>query len=78
VVRNLPEVKPGTSLFGVSGTDIPLQGTSISGLPTVGELGHLASGEGGLCLVKKALSGCARQKLKKAKARVNKAGRNLD
>jgi hypothetical protein len=49
VVRNLPEVKLGTFLFGISGTDTPLQGASISGLPIVGEeLGHLVSGVGGL------------------------------
>jgi hypothetical protein len=29
VVRNLPEVKPGTSLLGVSGTDTPLQGAYL-------------------------------------------------
>jgi hypothetical protein len=75
VVRNLPEEKPGTSLLGVSGTDTPLQGASISGLPAVEEeLGHLVSRVGGLRQVKKALSGCARQKLKKAKARASEAG----
>jgi hypothetical protein len=36
MVRNLPEVKPGTSLLGVSGTDTPLQGASFSGFPAVG------------------------------------------
>jgi hypothetical protein len=57
MVRNLPEVKPGTSLLRVSGTDTPLQGASISGLPAVGgELVHLVSGIGGIRLVKKALS----------------------
>jgi hypothetical protein len=75
VVRNLPEVKPGTPLLGVSDTDTPLWRASISGLPTVGEeLGHLVSGVGGLHLAKKALSGCARRKLKKDKAREVKQG----
>jgi hypothetical protein len=74
-VRNLPEVKPGTSLLGVSGTDIPVQRASISGLPAAGgEPGHLVSGVGGLRLAKKALSGYARRKLKKAKARESEAG----
>jgi hypothetical protein len=69
------EVKPGTSLLGVSGTDTPLQGASISGIPTVGEeLGHLVSEVGGLHPAKMALSGCARWKLKKTKARASKAG----
>jgi hypothetical protein len=74
VMRNLPEVKPETSLLGVSDTDTPLQGTSISGLPAAGgEPGHLVSGAGGIRLEKKALSGCARRKLKKAKARASEA-----
>jgi hypothetical protein len=73
VVRNLPEVKPGTSLLGVSNTDIPLLGASISGLPAAGEVGHLVSGVGRIRLAKKALSGCARRKLKKVKARASKA-----
>jgi hypothetical protein len=69
MVRNMPKVKPGTSLLGVSGTDTPQQGTSIAGLPAVGgELGHLVSGIGGIRLAKKALSGCARRKVKKAKS----------
>jgi hypothetical protein len=58
VVRNLPEVKPGTSLLGVSDTDTPLQGASISGIPAAGgEPGHLVSRVGGIRLAKKALSG---------------------
>jgi hypothetical protein len=74
VVRNLPEVKPGTSLLGVSDTDTPLQGASISGLPAAGgEPGHLVSTVGGIHLAKKALSGCTGRKLKKAKARASKA-----
>jgi hypothetical protein len=75
VVRNLPEVKPRTPLLGVSSTYTPLQGTSISSIPTAGEgLGHLLFGVGGLRLVKKAWSGCARRKLKKASARASEAG----
>jgi hypothetical protein len=74
VVRNLPEVKPKTPLSGVSSTDIPLQGASTSSIPTAGGLEHLVSGVGELRLVKKALSGCARQKLKKARAWASKAG----
>jgi hypothetical protein len=67
MVRKLPEVKPG-----ICGTDTPLQGASVSGLPAGGEeLGHLVSGVDGICLAKKALSGCARQKLKKVKARAS-------
>jgi hypothetical protein len=31
VVRNLPEVKPGTLLLGVSNTDTPLQGAGVCG-----------------------------------------------
>jgi hypothetical protein len=74
VVRNLPEVKPRTSLLGVSGSGTPLQGASISGILTVEELGYLVSGVGGLHLVKMALSRCARRKLKKAKARASEVG----
>jgi hypothetical protein len=74
VERNLPEVKPGTSLLGVSDTDTPLQGASISGLPAAGgEPGQLVSQVGGIHLAKKALSGCARGKLKKAKAEASEA-----
>jgi hypothetical protein len=69
MVRNLPEVNPGASLLGFSGTDTSLQVASISGLPGVGgELGHLISGVGGIRQSKKAFSGCAKRKLKKAKA----------
>jgi hypothetical protein len=75
VVRNLSEVKSKTILLGVSSTDIPLQGTSTSSIPTAGEgLGHIVSVAGELRLVKKALSGCARRKLKKARARASEAG----
>jgi hypothetical protein len=62
VVRNLPEVNPWTPIL--------LQGASSSSIPTEGEgLEHLASGVGGSRLAKKTLSGCARRKLKKARAR---------
>jgi hypothetical protein len=75
MARHLPEVKTKVSLMGVSLTDIPLQGASTSSIPTVGEgLGHLVFRVGGLCLAKKALSGCARQKLRKTNARASKAG----
>jgi hypothetical protein len=75
VVRNLPEVKPRTPLLGVSSTDTPLQGASTSSIPTVGErLGHLVSGVGGLHLAKTVMSGCARWKLKKARAKASEAG----
>jgi hypothetical protein len=60
--------------LGISNTDTPLQGASISGLPAAGgEPGNLVSGIGGIHLTKKVLSGCARQKLKKAKARAIEA-----
>jgi hypothetical protein len=73
-VRNLPEVKPETSLLGVSSSDIPLQGASRSSTPTVREdLGQLVSGVGGLCLEKKTLSGSTIQKLKKTRARASEA-----
>jgi hypothetical protein len=75
VVRNLPEIKPRTPLLGVSSTDIPLQGASSSDIPTAGEsLGHLVFGVRGLHLAKKALSGCSRWRLKKARARASEAG----
>jgi hypothetical protein len=60
--------------LGVSSTDIPLQGASTSSTPTAGEaVGHIVSGVGGLRLAKKALSGCARRKLKKPRARASEA-----
>jgi hypothetical protein len=59
--------------LGVSCTDIPLQGASTSSKPTAGGQGHLASQAGGPCLAKKALSGCARRKLK-TRARASEAG----
>jgi hypothetical protein len=77
VAQNLSEVKSKTIPSGVSSTDTPLQGASTSSIPTAGEgLGHTCtvSGVGELCLAKKALSGCARRKLKKARARASEAG----
>jgi hypothetical protein len=75
MVRNLPEVKPKIPFLGVCSTEIPLQGASTSSKPTVGEgLAYLISKVDGLRLGKKALSGCTRRKLKKAKARASKAG----
>jgi hypothetical protein len=78
VVRNLPKVKPRIPLLGISGTDTPLQRASTSGITTAKEgLGHLVSGVCGIHLAKKTLSGCARRKLKKAKARASKAGTGI-
>jgi hypothetical protein len=75
VVKHLPEVKPRSPLLRVSSTDTSLQGASTPSIPTAREgLGHPVSGVGGLRLAKKALSGCARWKLKKAKARASEAG----
>jgi hypothetical protein len=74
VVRNLPEVKREITLLGVSSTDIPLQEASTSSTHTAGEgLAHPVSGVRGLRLAKKALSGCARRKLKKARSGASKA-----
>jgi hypothetical protein len=68
-IRNLSEGKTKTTVLGDSSIDIPLQGASTSSTPTAGEvLGHTVSGVGGLRLAKKALSGCARRKLKKGKS----------
>jgi hypothetical protein len=76
MVNNLPEVRPWTSLLGISDIDIPLLGASTCGLPAVqgerglpavqGELGHLVPGVGGFSQVKKALYACARRKVKKS------------
>jgi hypothetical protein len=60
--------------LGVSSTDIPLHGASTSSTPTAGEaLGHIVSGVGGFHLAKKALSGSAKQKQKKERARGSEA-----
>jgi hypothetical protein len=75
VVRNLPEVEPGTSLLGASGIDTTIQGVGSTGIPAVGRAqGSLLPSIGGFLLAKKALSGCARRKLKKAKAKSSEAG----
>jgi hypothetical protein len=73
VVRNLPEVKPGTSLMGASVADVPLQGAGTANLPAIGrELEHLVTGVGP-CLAKKALCGCARRKLKQVREKKSEA-----
>jgi hypothetical protein len=74
VVRNLSEEKSETILLGVSRNDILLQGTSTSSIPTAEGLRHIVSGVGELLLTKKALAGCSRQKLKKARAKSSEAG----
>jgi hypothetical protein len=61
-------------LLGVSSTDIPLQGAGSSSKPAAGGLEHLLAGIGGPCLAKKALSGCSKRKLKKARAGAIQAG----
>jgi hypothetical protein len=67
-VRNLPEVTSRPP-YGESTVLTPLQGASSSSIPAEGEgLRHLASGVGRLHLAKTKLSGCAEQKLKKARA----------
>jgi hypothetical protein len=74
IVRHLPEVKPKIPLMGVSYTDTPLQGASTSSKPAAGEgQGHLVFQTGGPRLAKKGLSGCARRKIKKARARASEA-----
>jgi hypothetical protein len=61
--------------LGASSTDILLKGASTSSIPTVGEgLVHLVSGVSGFRLAKKALSGCTKRKLKKARVRTSKIG----
>jgi hypothetical protein len=68
-VRNLPEVSSKISLPGAGGSSIPLQGGSGSDIPGEREgLRHLTSGVSRIHLAKTRLSGCARRKLKKAKA----------
>jgi hypothetical protein len=75
IVRHLPNVKPKIPLLGVSRTDIPLQRTSNSSKSTVEGQVQLASQAGGPHLAKKALSGCTRQKLKKARVRASEVER---
>jgi hypothetical protein len=67
-VRNLPEILSRTSLPGVGSSNTPLHEASSSSIPAEGGLRHLASGVSKLHLAKAKLSGCARRKLKKAKA----------
>jgi hypothetical protein len=75
MVRNLPEVEPGTSLLGASDTNTPLQGAGSTGIPVEGgDQGSLVPRIGELRLAKKALSRCARRKLKKTKAKSSEAG----
>jgi hypothetical protein len=75
MVRNRPEVEPGTSLLGASGIDTTIQGADSTGIPAVGgDQKSLVPSIGGFHLAKKALSGCARRKLKKAKAKSSEAG----
>jgi hypothetical protein len=69
IVRNLPEVLSRTPVPRVSSSDTPLWGASSSSTPAEREgLRHLASGVSRLHLAKTKLSGCARWKLKKARA----------
>jgi hypothetical protein len=75
MMRNLPEVEPGTSLLGALGIDTTIQGAGSTGIPEVGgDQGSLVPSIGGFRLAKKELSGCARRKLKKAKAKSSEAG----
>jgi hypothetical protein len=75
MVRNLPDVVPGTTLLGAGGINTPIQGAGSTGIPVAGgDQGSLVPKIGGLRLAKKALSGCARRKLKKAKAKSCEAG----
>jgi hypothetical protein len=60
-------------LTGASVVDIPSQGAGIANLLAVArESEHLVTGVGP-CLVKKALFGCARRKLKKVNAKESEA-----
>jgi hypothetical protein len=75
LVRNLPEVELRTSLSGTGRINTPLQGAGSAGIPIVeGDRGSLVPSMVEFLLAKKALSGCARRKLKKAKARSGEAG----
>jgi hypothetical protein len=54
VAGNQSEVKPGTPLLGVSGSNVPLQGASTSSTHTAGDdLVNIVSGVGGLRLARK-------------------------
>jgi hypothetical protein len=72
MARHLPEVKTKIPLMGVSLTDTPLQGASTSSKPAVGQ-GRLVPQTGEVHTAKKALSGSARQKLRKTRAGASKA-----
>jgi hypothetical protein len=75
MARNLPEVELGTSFSGTGGINTPLQGAGSAGISVAGgDQGSLVPRIGELCLSKKALSGCAIRKLKKAKANSSEAG----
>jgi hypothetical protein len=58
-VSNLPDVSSKTSLPGASGSSIPAEREGLR---------YIASGVSRIHLAKTRLSGCARRKLKKAKA----------
>jgi hypothetical protein len=74
MARHLPEVKTKVSLIGVSLTDIPLQGASTSSKYAVSERqGLLVPQTGELRLLKDALSGSARRKLRKARIGASEA-----
>jgi hypothetical protein len=76
LARNLPEVELGTSVSGTGGITTPLQGAGSAGIPVAGgDQGSLVPRVGELRLEKKALSECARCKLKKSQSQV-KRGRN--
>jgi hypothetical protein len=61
--------------LGTSGIDTTIQGAGGTGIPAVGEDQIcLVPSIGGFRLAKKALSGCARRKLEKAKAKSSEAG----
>jgi hypothetical protein len=61
--------------LGTGDIKTPLQGAGSAGIPVAeGDRGSLVPRIGKLRLAKKALSGCARRKLKKARARSSEAG----
>jgi hypothetical protein len=63
--------------LGISSTEIPLQGASTSSISAAAEgLRHLVSVSGvdGFRLAKNIFPGCAKRKLKKARARATEAG----
>jgi hypothetical protein len=61
--------------LGASGIDTTIQGAGSNGIPAAGDdQGSLVPRIGELLLAKKTLYGCARRKLKKAKAKSREAG----